>query len=172
MELPALRPPLQPPPPEPPDDPPPTRAGAGVMAGRGGMEMCVVAVVTVVGRASGIPPCPAAPFTVATLLCGLATPSAETTWLEFTKRCSTGSYMIDDWRTTPVCHVLLAGRTLETGRGVEVLGIVPATSASAGACLTTDTFSPFVMEMGDALTCPATGYTPCAMLIGVLPFLS
>lgn len=128
--------------------------------------MCVATAVAVFRRASGIPPCPAAPFTAATLLCALVTASAAATWLELTKRCSTGSYMIDD------CRVVLAGRTLETGAGAEVLGIVPATRASAGACLITDTFSPFEIAIGDALTCPETGYTPCAMLIGVLPFLS
>src|SRR5271157_4353313 len=117
MELAELRPPLQPPPPDPPADPPPTRAVAGIMAGRGGTEVCRVAAATGVLCAAGTPPCS---LTAATLLCGFATAfSTEATWLEFTKRCSTGSYMIEDCRTTPACRVeVLDGSTLETARGV------------------------------------------------------
>ena len=187
--VPALRPPPQPPAPLelPPEDPPPTRAGAGVIAGRAGAiagragtELCPAVGAAlgndVVVRTGGRLPRPAvASLTLATLLRGCVTAFAAT-WPEFTKRCSAGSYMIDDWRTmgAPAGLVVnvLAGSTRETGAGAVVLPTFPATRAFAGRCLTTDTFSPFATATGDVMVFPPTGYTPRVIFMGVLPLLS
>ena len=169
-ELPMLRPPPQPlPPPEelPPEYPPPTRAGAGVIAGRAGTGLCSAVLSDVVVCAAGrltLARQAVASLTLATSLCAGATAfvDAAATWPEFTKRCSAGSYMIVAGRAKPACLVVkvLAGSVRETGTGAAALAIFPATKASAGRCFTTDTFSPVATATGDAMAFPATGYTP------------
>ena len=179
-ELAGLRPPPQPPPPPelPPEDPPATRAGAGVIAGRAGTELCPAVGTDVVARTGGRAPRPAvASLTLATLLRGCVTAFvAAATWPEFTKRCSAGSYVIDDWRTMPgpagLVVKVLAGSTRETATGAVVLPTFPVTRAFAGRCLTTDTFSPFATATGDLMVFPSTGYTPRVIFTGVLPLLS
>jgi hypothetical protein len=55
---------------------------------------------------------------------------------------------------------VLVGSVRETATRAAVLATLPATSASAGRCLITETFSPFAMASGEAMAFPCAGYIP------------